>query len=98
MSQKSDLMETGANALVSLMIAFGVPVLAFYLLGIEASGSKTTGLALMYFVASTAKTYGLRRLFRWMENRPRFACKFCGDTHPSYAARIAHETARHECV
>lgn len=70
MSLGLDLFETALAAVVSLGIAFAVPVVFSTVFNVDL-GDKSTGLALMYFVATTVKTYGLRRLFRWLgEDEP----------------------------
>lgn len=69
MSQRMDLMETAANTTAGIVISFGMTLLVFPLIGIETTASTAGVATCAYFVASTARSYGLRRLFRWMESR-----------------------------
>ncbi len=98
MSKRMDTLETAAQTGAGIVIGFGINLGIAPLLGIPIDMKGATTLTAMYVVASFIRSYGLRRLFRWIEHRPKHRCKFCGDTHVSYEARRAHETARHECV
>lgn len=69
MSRRLDAAETGANMVLGLGISFGMTLLVFPLIGIE-TDAKSAGVASgFYFVTSMARSYGLRRLFRWVEGR-----------------------------
>lgn len=68
MSKKLDVLETVSNTVAGIAISFSMTLVVFPMIGI-ATSPKTAGIATAaYFVASTARSYGLRRLFRWLEN------------------------------
>ena len=69
MSQRRDLAETVANTAVGAAISVILTFVVLPLLGVPISAGAGTAAAALYFTANTAKTYGLRRLFRHIEQR-----------------------------
>lgn len=69
MSKRRDLAETVANTAVGAAISVLLTFVVLPLLGVPISAGAGTAAALLYFSANTAKTYGLRRLFRQIEQK-----------------------------
>ena len=66
-------MTDAIEALANASIGFGVSWAATYWLlpawGLHPTASGSLGITAMFFGLSLARSYGLRRAFRWMEAR-----------------------------
>ena len=62
-TRRLSLVEALANVAIGLLISFFVQILAFHIVGLEASNRQQLGLLAIFTVASIGRTYVLRRLF-----------------------------------
>ena len=66
MSKRMDTYETIAQTLAGVLIGFAINLGVLPLIGIPMDVSKATGVTAIYVVASFVRSYGLRRMFRWI--------------------------------
>lgn len=64
MTRRIDTAEALANATIGLAISIGLTFAALPFWGLEPSLGDSVGITAMFFVASTARAYALRRMFR----------------------------------
>jgi membrane protein implicated in regulation of membrane protease activity len=63
--------EAVTNTIVGFLVALGVQLLAFPLLGLEVGLLENIAIALLFTAVSIARSYAVRRLFERMR-RPAF--------------------------
>ena len=64
MSRTLDTAEALANATAGIVVSIALTFAALPLWGLRPSLGDSIGITAMYFIASTARTYALRRIFR----------------------------------
>lgn len=62
-SRRMSAVESGANILVGVVVAFSTQVLVFPLFGLQASASDHLAITLIFTAVSFARSYVLRRVF-----------------------------------
>ena len=62
-SRLMSLVEAIANVVVGLVVAVATQIVAFPLLGLQASLEQNVGLALIFTIVSIGRSFLLRRLF-----------------------------------
>ena len=68
MSKKLDHLEVGANQIVGLIIGFSVTrFISIPFAGEIDPNILSIGVTLLFFILSYSRTYGFRRLFRYIE-------------------------------
>ena len=68
MTRRLDGLESAANAIAGLAISATAVQLLWPLFGWQTSPTQSIGVAAVFFVLSTARSYGLRRIFRGMQS------------------------------
>jgi hypothetical protein len=68
MTRRIDTAEALTNAAVGLAISVAITYAALPLWGLKPSLGDSIGITAMYFVASTARSYAVRRAFRRLAN------------------------------
>lgn len=69
MTQRLDVTETLTNTTSGIAISFLVNLYLLPLVGVETTFASAWGITAIFFVVSTARTYALRRIFRWLGDR-----------------------------
>ena len=64
MTRRIDTAEALANATIGLGLSVALTLSALPLWGLEPSLADSIGITAMFFFASTARAYALRRIFR----------------------------------
>lgn len=64
MNRRIDAIESIANALVGVVVSIALTYAALPLWGLDPSLGDSIGITAMFFAASTARAYALRRMFR----------------------------------
>ena len=61
-----DVIETFTNTFTGIAVSFLVNLYVLPMVGVETTFTTAWGITAIFFVVSTARTYILRRLFRWL--------------------------------
>ena len=64
MTRRIDTAEALANATIGIALSVALTFAALPFWGLEPTLGDSMGITAMFFVASTARTYALRRVFR----------------------------------
>ena len=70
-TKKHSHYEIITNQILGILIGFSLVYFAFPLMGVAVNIEQATMSSMMFFMASYARAYGIRRVFNWLGVRSR---------------------------